>query len=218
MFTAEPFLHIGDTMSSSRDNSNGECSQGDEIIELFHQFLAQSPSDFSITILPSTGEEAATTSDTYQIPSHPPLEYSIVLVDGHLGLDARALPWITCELRRAFKNLQKNRHYDKCRMDIDHGEGYNHDTTSAGAATAASKMIETTACLLLVNPDHATVWADRRRALLCTLDISMREQRTTGSQDRFTSSDERKTNHTPMKVWKDEIQYLDLMFTQHSKA
>mmetsp|Transcript_11302 Transcript_11302/g.26874 ORF Transcript_11302/g.26874 Transcript_11302/m.26874 type:complete len:704 (+) Transcript_11302:1-2112(+) len=187
-------------MSSNRDSTSPGDPQGDDIIDLFHQFLVQSPSDFSITILPSTVPvENATTksSETEPLLS---LDYSIVFVDGHLGLDARSLPWITRELRKAYKKLRQDKHVHQYSRDLDDDD--NDETKSVGAAAAASKIIKTTECLLLVNPDHSTVWADRRRALLRTLDNSCTQ----------------KSNDRQWGVWKNEIQFLDLLFSQHSKA
>ena len=101
----------------------------------------------------------------------PSLETSLVLVEGrYLGLDARSLPYITKEIRQDY-NLQKQRF---------------------GCTNA---LLSSLSCLLLVNPDHATAWADRRRSLLQSFHIS--------------------NDHG---IWNDELQYINLLMTQHSKA
>ena len=101
----------------------------------------------------------------------PLLETSLVLVEGrYLGLDARSLPYITKEIRQDY-NLQKQRF---------------------GCTNA---LLSSLSCLLLVNPDHATAWADRRRSLLQSFHIS--------------------NDHG---IWNDELQYINLLMTQHSKA
>ena len=101
----------------------------------------------------------------------PSLESSLVLVEGtYLGLDARSLPRITKEIRHDY-NLRKQRF------------------------GCTAELLTTLSCLLLVNPDHATAWADRRRSLLQCLHIS--------------------NDHG---IWDDELQYINLLMTQHSKA
>jgi len=101
----------------------------------------------------------------------PSLETSLVLVEGrYLGLDARSLPCITKEIRQEY-NLQKQRF---------------------GCTKALLSILS---CLLLVNPDHATAWADRRRSLLQSFHIS-----------------------NDNGIWHDELRYINLLMTQHSKA
>ena len=188
---------------STRVADKDTSTVGDEIIDLVQQFLSQSPSDFSITILPTT-ETTTTpqgTSPSNDKKATPSLDYSIVLVDGHLGIDARSLPWITRELRKAYNRL---RHDEMTRRDYN-GRYYDNDATcntNSGNEATAEKMIQTTECLLLVNPDHSTVWADRRRALL--------QKSITARRDI--------DNNSGLPVWKAELSYLDLLFTQHSKA
>lgn len=56
-----------------------------------------------------------------------------------------------------------------------------------------------TKCLLLLCPDHATAWADRRRHLLRLLDD------TTSSKQR-------------QEALRDELDFLNLLMTKHTKA
>lgn len=66
-----------------------------------------------------------------------------------------------------------------------------------GEVEASSGFLDATACLLLVCPDHSTAWADRRRALLLDGGLAAAE-------------DERGL--------REELEFCDLLFTQHSKA
>lgn len=64
------------------------------------------------------------------------------------------------------------------------------------------RIMEATSCLLLTCPDNATAWSDRRRALL------------------FAEGDAE--GHMPSRkvitIFIAELKFLDLLFTQHSKA
>lgn len=111
------------------------------------------------------------------------LEESLLLIEGeHLGLDARSLPWMTQEIRACYKQLRKE-------------VGLKEPQT----------ILAVTACLLLVNPDHATTWADRRRSLLRIVD---HQQKTVDNDDGDSIS----------KLWRDELKFVNLLTTQHSKA
>ena len=152
------------------------------VVEKLSGFLQQGPTDFEITILPT-----ATTNVESKMLS---IDDSIVLVDGkHLGLDARSLPWITREIRRDYKRIkQQQLQHPLC-------------TTTNNPEL----LLQVTSCLLLVNPDHATAWADRRR---CTLTLTQNEK-----EDTQNVTD--KGDHT---YWHQELKFLNLLMTQHSKA
>jgi hypothetical protein len=98
------------------------------------------------------------------------VDESIVLHGQHLGLEARSLPWLTQAIRQDYKRLRNSKE--------------------------SGILLTITSCLLLVNPDHATAWADRRRCLL----KQQQEQSNNGGG------------------WKNELKYLNLLLTQHSKA
>jgi hypothetical protein len=143
------------------------------VVQRLVGLLKQEPTDFEITILYS------------DLPKRKPasiedvdLEQSILLAEGHLGLDARAFPFLVREIRKDYKQCKQ-------------GNETSHDHVN---------MVDITACLLLVNPDHATGWADRRRSLLRL------------SRDPNSSKD------GPICWWRREHSYLNLLMTQHSKA
>lgn len=141
-----------------------------DVVNLLSTFLEERPTEFAITILPIHREENIDEENKLA------LEESIVLVEKkYLGLDARSLPWITRTIRKDYRNLKR---YVAPAVITD--------------VSKRQKLFMATSCLLLVNPDHATAWADRRRCLLMT-----------------------KENHDR---WQDEIQFLNLLMTQHSKA
>jgi hypothetical protein len=86
---------------------------------------------------------------------------SIVLQKGSLGVNALDLPRLSSDVRHD---------YWQCRR-------------------ADTYLESTTKCLLLLCPDHATAWADRRRHLLRNL----------GDMDQ-------------------ELSFLNLLMTKHTKA
>mmetsp|Transcript_41126 Transcript_41126/g.99097 ORF Transcript_41126/g.99097 Transcript_41126/m.99097 type:complete len:161 (+) Transcript_41126:35-517(+) len=117
------------------------------------------------------------------------LEESLVLMEGQfLGMDARSLPWMTRVIRKDYKTLKKTLLSAAAANNAD-------ETTSASAGNTTdihalhSQILMATNALMLVNPDHSTAWGDRRRALIAT------------------SGD-----------WVREMQFLNLLMTQHSKA
>lgn len=156
------------------------------VIERLSGFLNQGPTTFEITILPiqSTEDERLSVDD------------SIVLVEGqHLGMDARSLPWITREIRQCYK-LQKRqlRQQQQDSTTTIKKKKKNEDIASF------RNLLTVTSCLLLVNPDHATAWADRRRSLL----------HFGGDDDNYDDKYD--------DCWRRELTFLNLLMTQHSKA
>lgn len=135
-----------------------------QVVNKLCSLLEQRPTTFEITILsaPVEGDSEGSKAAKKNILS---LDESLIIVEGaHLGLDARSLPWMTQEIRQEYKRLRK--------------EG-------------TENLLAVTSCLLLVNPDHSTAWADRRRSLLPRDNI---------------------------ETWQQELEYLNLLMTQHSKA
>jgi hypothetical protein len=137
----------------------------DPVVTKLSGYLQEGPIHFEITILPNN-----INNEDKQLT----LEESIVLIDGqHLGLDARSLPWMTRDIRQA---------YWQCRRAQENSSSRDGDL-----------LLTVTSCLLLVNPDHATAWADRRRCLLLF-----------GNDGKHS--------------WPSELAFLNLLMTQHSKA
>ena len=167
-------------MMSKRQIFEPTMSSSDElplVIKKLSALLDQKPSEFQITILPTVQNN----DDDNDKPSSQQLslDESIVLIDGkYLGLDARTLPWITREIRQCYKRCRKA------------------DDKNVMNSLRQEILLSVTRCLLLVNPDHATAWADRRR---CCCSIST---------DRESSQD----------CWQQEVVFLNLLMTQHSKA
>lgn len=150
------------------------------IVQKLHDYVQKSPTEFEITILPTVTTNKMETDELS-------LEESVVLVEGHLGMDARSLPWMTAVIRKDYKSLKKS---------LLKASASASDESSTSASKAAedinalhSQIQMATNALMLVNPDHSTAWGDRRRALI------------------VTSGD-----------WVREMQFLNLLMTQHSKA
>lgn len=149
-----------------QDQRNMPSHSVSPVVEKLHDLVQSNAMEFEITILPS----ASITNDD---PKHQlSLAESVVLMEGkYLGLDARSLPWITRTIRKDYKTIKKNGFPE---LDDD---------------LSLRKLLMITQCLMLVNPDHSTAWADRRRCLLAL------------------SGD-----------WYQELKFINLLMTQHSKA
>jgi hypothetical protein len=106
------------------------------------------------------------------------------LKDGiHLGIHAPNLPTLARIFRKDYYSLRKSLLPFILRNDHENDE--------------IQRLWEATSGLLLLCPDHATAWSDRKRMLI------------------FFTKRKDMGNHS---LWKEEIEYLNLLFSQHSKA
>lgn len=183
-------------------------------------FLSQKPTNFEITILPiavpdddddvddnGTYREQETDATMAQLKKKKrgkksmkklSLDQSLLLIDGqHLGLDARSLPWMTQEIRAEYRRLRSSAKTCSTNEDDKSDED----------------MLTVTSCLLLVNPDHATAWADRRRSLL-------RQTQSLTKQSSCPNSNPANPSKLGQdaQLWARELDFLNLLMTQHSKA
>ena len=110
-------------------------------------------------------------------------------VDHHLGIHAPDLPQLAHEFREQYALLR--RRYRQRRDAV----GPNDGGVSGGMEELVFRILSITTCLLLVCPDHSSAWADRRRALLNDDDAVMEEC-----------------------ALRKEMDFCNLLFTQHSKA
>jgi hypothetical protein len=154
------------------------------VIQRLTNLLKEEPTHFEITILSSSvSSEEEGANEKNSAGRAALLIVSIVQHERHLGLDARALPWMTREIKQEYKALRKR-----------FTSGSKASETKEQSSSRQMMMLDATACLLLVNPDHATAWADRRRSLL-HLETSL---------NSF--------------CWTKELAFVNLLMTQHSKA
>ena len=110
---------------------------------------------------------------------------SSFMKDGiHLGIHAPNVPEIARDFRKYYYNSR-------------------HIVISDGHYCHADRQMfmDCISCLLLLCPDHATAWADRRRLSLA------RKSSNSNSHTRCCIS-----------FWEVEMLFLDMLFTQHSKA
>jgi protein prenyltransferase alpha subunit repeat containing protein 1 len=151
---------------------------GTDVISQLADLLRQEPlpKELEITILP--------------FPEDDETDASSFLKDGiHLGIHAPHVPLIASKIRNAYNKF-------RCTVLLQDEEG-ECDTSY----NIISKYMDCISCLLLLCPDHATAWADRRRLL-------QKRQRT----KQYISPKDL------LSLWDDEIRYMNLLFTQHSKA
>jgi len=138
------------------------------ITELCNLLQGQFPSQLEITILPDRSEEDDND------------ENYLYLKDGiHLGIHAPNIPYLAKAFRNEYytlRSLLNNKTIDE-----------NH------LSWLEKRLWDAITCLLLICPDHATAWSDRKRLLISD---------ELGNCNAFYS----------------EIIFLNLLFSQHSKA
>ena len=151
------------------------------VVDTLTQLLRQDPVEFDIAILRSTEEGEP-----------------FILRDGHLGMHAGDLAWLARDFRRAYrstrpeflKQLRADAEADSCSSNIKQEYEAAHDDS---LRLAGERLLQITSCLLLVCPDNATAWADRKRAFLVQTTINN-------------------------VLWEKELQFLNLLMTKHTKA
>ena len=147
-------------------------TQSESISILIHLIQSQPrATELNITILP-----ISESSNDNQQPSYPHRSY---MKEGpHLGIHATDLPFLAKDFRTEYFSLRALQSQSKSKSQ-----------SKLQTINLDQRIMDASTCLLLVCPDHATAWADRRRILL-------------KQEDDFG----------------DEILFLDFLFTQHSKA
>jgi Protein prenyltransferase alpha subunit repeat len=154
---------------------------GSLLVDRLSELLDTNPTDFDITILPPrTTTQAEEGDDPW------------ILQEGHLGINATDLAWLARDFRHAYRmacRRQKNNNKDDKDNDKDD-----------------LMLLKVTRCLLLLCPDHATAWADRKRALL-----KLQE-----NHPQQSSSQQQQQQH--QQKWNKELQFLNLLMTRHTKA
>jgi len=112
----------------------------------------------------------------------------------HLGINGSDLPRLARDFQREYKSLRSLfKAEDYCMLD--HTEE-GADLYRENWRPLITRIRDATTCLLLVCPDNSTAWADRRRVVL------------------NLTADE---NHA-VGIYKEELTFINLLFTQHSKA
>ena len=174
--------------------------QPKDVKALIHLLNQKPPSqNLEITILPLDDDDDFDDEDATRKTSF--------LKDGiHFGIHAPHIPRMAREFRTEYhalrrtssggvSNVTTTKHHD----DQD-GSSLLEDTT----CRKSIRFQEAITCLLLLCPDHATAWADRRHLLRKAYE--KQETAKDGGQEQ-------------RGVWfQEEIQFLDFLFTQHSKA
>lgn len=144
-------------------------------IERLSRLIETDPVEFDIAILRGAEEEG----DPF------------VLQEGHLGVNASDLARLARDFRRSYRKIRQD--YGK--------ELFGATEMSLDKNTAANipqqELLKVTSCLLLLCPDNATAWADRKRALL-------------------TLTREPASDH--FGIWNKELRFINLLMTRHTKA
>jgi hypothetical protein len=186
-------------------------TQQPNAIKTLINLLNQEPpsQNLEITILPLDDYETTTCTST------------AFLKDGiHFGIHAPHIPRLAREFRAEYHALRRNmknmsfewRRRHRCSPIMDdttENDSTRKETSNVLEKETDIRFRESITCLLLLCPDHATGWADRRHVLLRSAFERKQEEADGASTGAGAGQQE---------VWFQEIQFLDFMFTQHSKA
>ena len=156
------------------------------------------PTELEITIL-SVDEDTDCESQNLTATTYP--SRSFCKVNVHLGIHAPDLPKLARDFRGEYSFLHNafRKLYRHCKVGAFEFDPLP-ETQSGDGFTLQKRLRDSTTCLLLLCPDHLTAYADRRLMII-------------NSSTRFQND-----THGEITFLMEEIQFLDLLFTQHSKA
>ncbi len=148
------------------------------------------PKELEITILPLNSEDDPT----------------CFMKEGvHLGIHAPKVGKIAKEFRSEYYSCRRKKPQDGYGADSGAVVSTNVNALAMPKTEAEeATLMDCTSCLLLLCPDHATAWSDRRRLLL--------------QKFRLIPENQPDTLLSRFQFWKFEIGYLNMLYTQHSKA
>ena len=197
------------------------------------------PTDLNITILFTDECNDDGNNNPSQLSSYP---YQAFVKDGpHLGINATDLPYLARDFKKDYFSLRPwmsmmmmsssflDRHPPSSedqkvsppppppteQSTEQPTATATEPTISISTSTLGNRIMDATTCLLLLCPDHPTAWADRRRLIL----HRQREEEMNGNTDRNDDDDNNDDNiHSAHSLLQMELQFLNLLFTQHSKA
>ena len=207
----------------------------------------QPPTQLEITILPdrpnATATNTATTTTTTKNNNNDDdgdndddSDYYFLKDGIHLGIHAPNLPFLARTFRQEYYSLRRsyysnNQNYSAASSAVAASSSDAVVTATATATATETKqdVIEkqlwnATTCLLLVCPDHASAWSDRKRILLNNNDTDVAGD---GDHDDALSccgtynnvnANANNTCAADNRKWQKELEFLNLLFTQHSKA
>jgi len=148
------------------------------------------PIELNITILNSYHQDEEE-NDDYKPSSYP---RDAFIKDGpYLGINANDLPFLARDFKKEFFSL---RPFLLGKDDSTENAKDSHDGESNVNDSIDERIMDSTACLLLLCPDNSSAWADRRRSILLK---------------------EIDDNLIALCLGR-EFHFLNLLFTQHSKA
>ena len=211
------------------------------LIELLNETKIK-PTELEITILPDRPNINDNDDDGNDDDENDSDYY--FLKDGkHLGIHAPNVPHLARTFRyevysirsayllnRQMMMEQDNQKY-KDRNDDD-----EHDHDPMGKmlpkVDIQNRLWDSTICLLLICPDHATAWSDRKRLLKdkwkekYVLEYTKQQGKVYHSNDETIvdvnddddDDDDCYDDSCMLNLWQSEIEYLNLLFSQHSKA
>ncbi len=200
-----------------------------QLIQLIYR-QSPEPTQLEITILPDRiqdddNDDDDDDDDDGNDDNYDDSDY-YYLKDGiHLGIHAPNVPHLARSFRHEYYSLRTDfkkksvmkynyKHRNDGDGDVNDGDvndgddaAYENNNSDAAFVELQTRLWDATTCLVLLCPDHATAWSDRKRILL-------HRQR----QSKSSQSSQRRGGGPIIELWQEEIQFLNLLFTQHSKA
>ncbi len=201
-----------------------------KLIQLLHGTKID-PTQLEITILPDRidGSSSSSSSSGTNSNAYDDSDYYFLKDGIHLGIHAPNVPQLARLFRSEFysirhlykkstRNMKKN--VVVVVADDDNGNNVldvldnvvdvvdmNANVNDIDKREIKNRLGDATKCLLLLCPDHATAWSDRKRLL-----------HNQCYHARFERNSMEYLEYVLSNVWQDEMNYLNLLFTQHSKA
>ena len=199
----------------SRLSPSPPSSPPSPITQLIHLLHHQEPrpTQLEITILPDRMDDDNNNDNDYDDSDY------YYLKDGiHLGIHAPNVPHLARSFRNEYYSLRKLylRNYSNSATGAGGNANANANDEKEKEENNQLQLWEATTCLLMLCPDHATAWSDRKRILLQRANLIHISGNDNDDDDGMNCSD---SSYSRLQdLWQQEIQYLNLLFTQHSKA
>jgi len=154
------------------------------------------PTELGIAILRVDNDDNHKHNGEYQIisdkNSYP--HNAFVKIETNLGINAADLPKLAHEYRQEHTTLR--------RILLQSGSVVSR----APCQTLQDRIMKVTSCLLLLCPDNYTAWADRSRI------IESENKKICENKRNIVAQENRQR-----QLLRDEITFINLIFTQHSK-
>ena len=212
------------------------------LIQLLNDETNTKPTELEITILPDRPKKNNDDGDEDDGDNDgdgddDDSDYYFLKDGKHLGIHAPNVPHLARTFRQEVytvrsayllnRQMEQGNKSHKSRDDDDDDENENEnenddpiDQIMLPIVDIQNRLWDATICLLLLCPDHASAWSDRKRILIdkweekCRLELVKHKGKDSSNDD----DDDDNNDSSRLDLWHSEIEYLNLLFSQHSKA